>query len=424
MKLLLTDIQWIHPDDPENRRVNSIRLESGYIVEWGNNLSLLEGETLISGKGACCGPGWCDVKVKAGAPGRPQNESIQTLAKAAAAGGFTSVLISPDTLPIIQTIESVHFFNSIQNDNGVQMLVSAAGSMQLEGKKMTEMLRLSDGGAKAFSFIHPVQDAGFLSQVLLYNQHTSNPLIINPYDYYLTRGGQINEGEVSDRRGLAGIPGVAEEVAIIRDLALVGYTGGKVHFSSVSLADSAKKVKERQKKGFLVTCDVAAHSLAFSDEALDDFDTNFKVFPPLRNETERLALIEAVRNGEIDMVVSDHSPWHYDFKDCEFDLAEFGMSSIETAYSCLQTHVAGLSEERIIELLSLNPRKLLHLPDQRLQLGAPADFTLFHPEKKWTLKQSDWQSRSVNTPFFGFEFTGQVAGIVTRAGFQPNPHFK
>lgn len=422
MNLLLSDIQWIHPNDPENRKVNSIRLEGGYIVEWGENLPQLEGETMISGNGACCSPGWCDIKVKAGAPGRPQNESIQSLAKAAAAGGFTSILISPDTQPIIQTIESVHYFNSIENENGVQFLVSAAASLQLEGKKMTEMLRLNEAGAKAYSFVNPVQDSGFLSQVLLYSQHANNPLIINPYDYFLTRGGQMNEGEVSDRRGLAGIPAVAEEVAIIRDLALLAYTGGKVHFSSVSLAGSAKKVKEKQREGHWVTCDVPALALAFSDEALDDFDTNFKVFPPLRNEAERLALVEAVRNGEIDMVVSDHSPWQYDFKECEFDLAEFGISSLETAYACLQTHVKGLAEERIVELLSLNPRKLLNLPDLKLQLGAPADFTLFHPNKKWTLTQNNWQSRSVNSPFFGFEFTGQVAGVVTQAGFFPNPH--
>lgn len=422
MNLLLTDIQWINPEDPLSGMKGNIRIREGVVQEWGPHLKPLKDETVVEGKNAFCSPGWVDLKTRIGAPGRPQNESLESLFRAAAAGGYTHLLVYPDTKSIIQSTESVHYYSTLVNDQGIQVLVAAAGSLNLEGKKMSEMLTLRKAGAVAFATVHSISDASFFSQVLLYLRDTRTPLIHFPQDTSLGMGGQIHEGEVSDRRGLAGIPEVAETIILNRDIELAEFTGGTLHISSLSSPKSVEAVSRARANGILISADLAAHQLAFTDEALDNFDTTYKVLPPFRSEEHRQGLVKAIQSNNVQAIVSDHSPWHYDFKECEFDLAEFGISSLETTFSTLNTYAESIEPELIVQLLANGPRKILNLNLPMLQPGLPADFTLFDTNRSWVPSIKNWQSKSKNNPFFGKKLKGLVIGIVTQTGFTPNPH--
>lgn len=422
MNLYLSNIQWINPGDPLSGMIGNIRIRNGAVQEWGENLIPEKNELIIDGKNSFCSPGWLDLKTRIGEPSQPQNESLDSLFRSAAAGGYTRILIYPDTQNIIQTLESVSFYSNIKNDQGIKVLVAAAGSLNLEGKKMSEMLTLRKAGAVAFATVKPIQDSGFFSQILLYLKETKTPVIHFPQDQNLCIGGQIHEGEVSDRRGLGGIPEVAETIFVHRDIEIAAFTGGTVHLSSLSSPRSLELVSNARQKGVSISADLAAHQLAFTDESVEKFDTHYKVSPPFRTEKHRLGLIQAIRENKVQAVVSDHSPWHYDFKICPFDLAEFGISSLETTFSCLNTFVDSIEKDQIVNLLAIGPRKILGFEQPLLKVGLPADFTLFDTDRRWTPNPVSWLSKSKNTPFFGMNLKGVVLGIVTESGFTPNPH--
>lgn len=422
MKLLIHNILWVNPEDPLTENLLSIRIENGAVSEFGPGLLPGSEEEVVDGEGWSCSPGWVDLKVTLGEPGKPQNEGLESLCLAAAAGGFTEILVQPDTKLIIQSRESVHFFKSYTPENGVKFWVAAAATLDLKGEKMAEVLTLNHYGADAFASVYPIANAGFFSRLLQYLTHSDKVLIHNPVDETLYSNGQMHDGEVSDRRGLSGIPSVAEELMVRRDLAIQEFSEGKLHLSSISSKGSVEIIAEAKARGHVISCDVAAHQLAFTHEELDQFDTLYKVFPPYRLETDRQALIKGLHEGTIDAVVSDHRPWHYDFKDIEFESAEFGISSLETTFSTLCTFGEGLSQSQIVQLLSINPRKILGKDLPVLQVGMPARFTVFNIEKDWKVDRSNWQSKSANNPFIGKEMKGMVLGVVTDKGFQINPH--
>lgn len=423
MNLLIQKVIWVNPEDPSTGKQVSIRIKNGVVTEFGPDLSPENGEQIIEGKGQFCSPGWVDLKVTLGEPGKPQNEGLESLTRAAAAGGFTEILVQPDTNLIIQSREAVHYYKSYAPENGVKFWVAAAATLDLKGEKMAEVLTLDFHGADAFATVNPVANAGFFTRLLQYLTHCDKVLIHNPVDETLSSHGQIHHGLVSDSRGLSGIPSVSEEIMVQRDLALQKFSEGKLHLSSLSSEGSMEIMADAKKRGTPVTCDVAAHQLAFTHEELDQFDTVHKVLPPYRLETDRQALVKALHAGTIDAVVSDHRPWHYDFKDIEFESAEFGISSLETTFATLCTFGEGLSAEQLVRLLSTNPRKILGKDVPVLQPGLPARFTLFNPQLNWTVERTNWQSKSANNPFIGKEMTGLVIGVVTDKGFQPNPHF-
>jgi dihydroorotase len=233
----------------------------------------------------------------------------------------------------------------------------------------------------------------------------------------------MHEGYTSENRGLSGIPKAAEHVAVSRTLLIAEYATGKVHLASLSTPESAEMVFQARAKNLQASCSVAAHQLAFTDENLDKFATVHKVWPPYCGETDRLELVQAVNNGKIDAIVSAHTPLHYDFKDVEFEVADFGISSLETTFSTLVTYARISKPEVVVELLSNGPRKILDLPNPKLEVGTPANFTLFSMDKTWTPLPDKWQSKSRNNPFFNKTLTGCVFGIVTENGFSQNPHF-
>jgi dihydroorotase len=230
----------------------------------------------------------------------------------------------------------------------------------------------------------------------------------------------MHEGVAATMLGLKGMPALAEEMMVARDLRLLEYTGGKIHFSCISTAGAVQQIREAKVRGLAVTCDMAAHQIAFEDTALSEFDTNLKVNPPFRGEADIQALWAGLADGTIDAVVSDHSPLDEESKQLEFDLAEFGIIGLETAFAVLNTHNQKLSVSQLIEKLSVNPRKILGLPLPPIREGTLANITIFDPEAQWTFTGKDIRSKSANTPFVGASFRGRVIGIVNNGQIMLN----
>jgi dihydroorotase len=422
MNLFINNILWINPGDPESGKNTSIRIKDCLVSEFGEDIKPKEEEQIIDGSGYCCSPGWIDLICRNGAPGRPQNESLDSLANASAAGGFTKIMLQPDTKPIIDTIESVSFFKNFGTINGVNFLVSAAATQNLEGNKMAEILRLNKQGADSFSLVQSLTDSGFFGRLLQYIQHSEKVLIDQPSDYFLSKNGQINEGLVSDRRGLPGVPEEAELIVVDRNIKMLKYAGGKLHLSCLSTSESIEKIDEAKNSGLTISCSIAANQLAFNDEELDQFDTLHKVWPPYRTEENRNKIIKALQEGKIDAVVSNHSPWHYDFKDIEFENAEFGISSLETTF-CSLVHFGEITDPAaIVQLLYSGPSKILDRKIEMLKPGTKADFTLFSVEGISSFEKNTWQSKSKNSPFLGKNLKGRILGIITENGFFGNGH--
>lgn len=391
------------------------------MADFGPNLMREQNEELIDASGFYASPGWTDLKCGNGAPSYSQHETATSLSSAAAAGGFTSVQISPNQKTTIQSIESVFYYKNLQNKNGVRFWVSAAATLNLQGSKMAEILTLNEAGASSFSSVSPITNARFMANLLLYMQHAEAVLIHSSWDPDLATG-QIHEGFVAHNRGLEGIPSLAEEIMVERDISILKYTGGKLHIPCISAAGTIQKLITGKKQLHGLSFSLAAHQLLFTDQELDSFETLHKVFPPYRTENDRLALIEAVKSGEVDAIVSDHTPLHPDFKVIEFGNASFGISSLETTYSALMTAIPDLSVETQVNMLVNGPRKILSQETYQLERGSIADFTIFSPDKEWIPKEVNWQSRSLNSPLFGKKLKGVVKGIVTPTGYHPNPH--
>ena len=425
MKILITNALWINPGDPLSGSRQSIRLIDGKVAETGTSLVHNPDEQLVDANGTFCSPGWLDMKVNATHAYFHLHESHESLANAAAAGGFTRILLQPNEETPLQTVEAVRFYTTMQFESGVRFLVSAAATKDLRGEKMAEVRTLRMYGASSFSAPAAISNSFFMAQLIRYLKADGCTLMHSPMEQELSFLGQIHDGSTAANRGLTGIPSVAEDIVIDRDLNLLRYYGGRVHFSSLSAATAVKKIAQAKTETALlgnVTADVCTHQLLFTHHKIDPFNTEYKVWPPYREEEDRQALIEGVKNGSIDVVTSGHMPWQYDFKDVEFGNAQFGTAGIETAFSCLCTAIQDIDPECIVSLLSTNPRKILGLQNPSLHVGMEADFTLFSTDKTFVPRKENWQSLSVNNPLLNTELKGLVLGIVTATGFHQNSH--
>lgn len=408
--------------DPENPAKRfDLRIEKGKITARGENLEPWENEEVFDLDGYFISPGWVDLQARPGAPSYPERESTDRFFQAALAGGFTWVQILPDLDPVVQYIESVWYYKQLSHPTGIRLLVSAASTQNLEGKKMSNLLTLKEAGADSFATVSPIPDAGFMMQLLLYLKHTGKVLMHPPVVPEIARNGQAHDGFTAQNRGLEGIPSVAETIQLYRDLELIKHTGSKIHWPTISTKEAVSLLRNCKSEGISgVSASVAAHQLAFTDVSLDQFDTLYKVLPPFREESDRLALIEGLRDGSIDAVCSDHTPVHQDGKDIEFGNAAFGISSLQTTFHCLTTFAPELSPFRICELLSVNPRKILQMEQPTAEVGTTADFTIFRMDGSTSFLPGNWASSSQNSPFFGSKLNGQVLGVITQNGFQPN----
>jgi dihydroorotase len=280
-------------------------------------------------------------------------------------------------------------------------------SHKREGKDLAEMYDMYLSGAKAFTDGNrPVQDAGLMERALLYTKGFDALVFSYPEDTAIAGKAKVNEGEMSTLLGMKGIPSLAEELMIARDLYLAEYTGSKIHFSTISTARSVELIRDARKKGLQVTCDVAAHHLVLTDDALSGFDSLYKVKPPLRTRNDVNALIKGLKDGTIDAIVSQHTPHEIEFKDVEFEVAEYGMTGFQTVFSLALK--AGLSVELIVQKLAINPRIILNIEIPVIAAGQKANLVVFDKDAEWVYTKENNRSKSYNSPFIGQNLKGQV----------------
>ncbi len=417
MNIHLPAVRIIHPRSDFDGAVKQLLVEDGIIRRVGEpgDRWNLAADVVLEGESLHLSPGWLDLRVSARDPGHEHQEDLFSVREAAAAGGFSEIAVLPNTHPVVQSKEAVAYLRSRGADHPVRVHPVAAVSVDAKGKDLTEMIDLHRAGAAAFADgVQPVWHPDLFVKTLQYLQ-TFNGLLINrPEEKLMTQYGNMHEGLTATMLGLKGMPPLAEELMVARDLRLLAYAGGKLHFACLSTAGAVQLVREAKAQGLAVTCDVAAHQVAFDDTALIDFDTNLKVNPPFRSRADIAALWAGLADGTIDAVVSDHSPLDEESKKLEFDLAEFGIIGLETAFAVLHTHNQGLSLAQLVGKLAVGPRDVLGLPLPALKEGAPANLTVFDPRAEWQFAATDIRSKSRNTPFVGARFTGRVVGVINQ----------
>ena len=412
MNILIQQAFIIDPQSPHHGTVKDILIENGLIKDIGNSISA-QTDQVIQEKGIHVSPGWVDVFSDFCDPGFEFKETLESGARAAAAGGYTDVFVIPNTRPVVDSKTQVEYIRQKSRSLPVNILPIGSVTKNAEGLELAEMYDMHNSGAVAFGDgIWPVQSAGLLLKALQYIKAFQGVIIQIPDDKTVGANGLINEGIISTRLGLPGKPVMAEELIIARDIKLAKYAESKIHFTGVTSPKSLEYIKRAKQQGVAVSCSVTAYHLFFSDEDLINYETNLKVYPPLRTPAMIKSLKEALLDGTIDCIASHHLPHEYDSKVLEFEHAKFGMTGLETTYSVLRTILPELKEEKLISLLSTNPRTLFGLPYPRIQTGQSAVMTLFNPSADWTLKEANMRSKSRNTPFIGVDLKGKVFGII------------
>ena len=389
-------------------------IRDGIITEIAADISPATGMDVWDTGGACVSPGWFDTGVQICDPGHEHREDIQSALRAAAAGGFTGIACFANTSPAIHSKSEVLYVKNkaLSYHSPVEMYPLGAISQNCDGKDLAELIDMYHAGAVAFSDgYRAVQDAGLLLRALQYAGAFDGLIMNRPHHKTVAAGGQMHEGVMSTSLGLKGIPALAEELMVQRDLSLLEYAGGRLHIHLVSTAKSIDLIRAARSRGLAVTCSVAAVNLCFSDEMMADFDSNWKVMPPLRSHPDVEALRSAVLDGTVDLICSNHIPWHEEAKNLEFPYAEFGMTGLETAFSLCLTHT-DIPVEVLVSKFALAPRRILGLPVPAVKKGERANLTVFDPEATWLYSSSE--SRSANSPFLGTELKGKVLGVVNQ----------
>ncbi|MDX1903367.1 MAG: dihydroorotase [Thermonemataceae bacterium] len=400
-KILIKSAFIINHISPYHLQKKDILIENNKIIAIADEIKDLA--VVVSGKNLVAAVGFLDMRCHIPDLGFEHKETLETARKAAMAGGFTQLCVLPNMQPILDTKDSVSYMMRGNKENLVQIHPIAAVSSKAKGETLSEMLNLHQAGAVAFSDgLEPIYNEDILLKSLLYLQKIKALLIQKPENRILSRFGQMHEGEVSTLLGLKGIPTIAETITIQRDLEILRYTGGKIHFSCVSSAEAVGLIRKAKQEGLAVTCDVSALQLCFTEQDLVNFDTNFKVNPPFRNDKDRLALWEGILDGTVDAITSDHQPQDTENKEVEFDLAAFGAISLQTAFPGVFTHKPSADYlENLLEALGNNPRQILGLPLVRIAEKEPIDLVVWDLEQQWTFDSQHNFSKSANSPFLG-----------------------
>ncbi|WP_112322344.1 dihydroorotase [Oceanibium sediminis] len=401
-----TNARLIDPESGEET-LGWLRIEDGLIAERGTGAR--DG---VDCNGKCLAPGIIDIGVKIGEPGERHKESYKTAGAAAAAGGVTTMVTRPDTDPVMDTPEMLAFaMRRAQDAAPVHVLPIAALTKGFEGREMTEIGFLGDAGAVAFSDADAVvQDTRVLARAMTYAAGLDALIIAHPQEPVLSRKAAMTSGPFAAKLGLPTVSPMAERMQLERDLALVEMTGVRYHADQLTCAASLKVLARAKAEGLKVTAGTSVHHLTLNTFDIDDYRTFFKVKPPLRSEDDRMATVEALASGLIDIVSSMHTPQDEESKRLPFEEAASGAVALETLLpACLQlVHAGHLDLPRLFRALSLNPARLLGLSAGRLAVGAPADLILFDPDAPFILDRSKLRSKSKNTPYDGRRMQGRV----------------
>lgn len=414
MNLLLKNVRVNDPASPLHGAVTDIFIREGrYEIPAG---TVAGAHQVVDLPGMVISPGWMDTRVFFREPGEEQKETIRTGQAAAAQGGFTAVVCMPSTQPEIQSHADITSIRLKAEGHPVEVYPAGVLTENREGRDIAGIYDMKRAGAIAFTDVKKaVANSGVMLRAMQYAGHLPATVISYADDQGLTANLQTTESPFTTLLGFKGAPDIAEQVAIDRDISLVKYSGMPLHLSGISTRAALASIRKARQEGVQITAEVYVYHLLLDDTALEGFDSNYKVKPPLRTTDDVQALREAVLDGTIAVVCSDHSPQDPESKEVEFDYAAYGMVSLESFYGVLNTALGGqLSPEKIYALLVENPRKIFGLPVPTIQQGAEANCTLYCPEQHWEFTRAHLRSKSANTPFLGRTFTGKCVGIYNK----------
>lgn len=412
MNVLLKKAFILSASSPYHRQIKDIHIIDGIIKKIEDNIADDRAE-LIRYDNMHVSIGWMDIFADFGEPGNEHRETIESGTKAAAAGGFTDVMLMPNTYPVVSSKAQVEFLMQRSYNSPVHIHPIGAITKHAEGNELSEMYDMYTSGAVAFSDgKKPVQQAGILLKAMQYALAKDAIIIQLPDDRSISSGGLMNEGISSTQFGLPGIPCIAEEIMIARDLSLLQYTGSGLHITGVSSKKGLALINQSKKEGNSVTCSVTPYHLTFCDEDLENYNTHLKVNPPLRTREDMQAMQAALINGDIDCVASHHIPQCADDKICEFEYAKNGMITLQTVFGTVNRIMN--NTEALVKMLSENCRRIFSIEIPVIAEGEKACLTIFDPAKEYIFDEKDIFSKSKNTPFAGTMMKGKVIGIINK----------
>ena len=419
MKSLITNGHLIDPSENQNSG-KGLLIENGRVAAWlGQNEKAPDDAEIFDASGLIVAPGFIDMHVHLREPGQEHKETIATGSAAALAGGWTSVCPMPNTQPINDNAAITRYMiEQAERADLANVFPIGAITKSSDGTELAEMGEMKAAGAVAVSDDgRPVPNAGIMRRAMQYARDFDLPVVDHCEDKSLSHGGVMHEGKVSLLLGLRGMPALAEEIDTVRDIILAKETGAQIHIAHTSTRGAIEAVRRAKNEGINVTCEVAPHHFTLTDRAVEGYDTNTKMSPPLRSDEHLEAILEAIKDGTIDAIATDHAPHHADEKALEYDRAPFGITGLETAVGLAfneLVHKGIIDLVRLVELCSTNPAKIFRLDGRgSLKPGSVADITLLDPNLVWKYSNSDSRSKSRNSPFDGWSFTGcAVAAFV------------
>ena len=409
MNILLKSAKIIAPNSEYHQQIKDILIKDGIISKIDNSIATDKDTKVISYDNLHVSEGWFDSSVSLGEPGHEERETIENGLKTAGLSGFTGIAVNPNAYPIADTNADIGFLKAKASGNATNLYPIGALTIMSESVDLAELFDMKNAGAVAFGdYQQPISNPNLLKIALQYNQNFDGLVLSFPQENKIAGKGIVNEEANGTKLGLKGIPALAEELQIARDLFILEYSGGKLHIPTISTAKSVSLIKDAKAKGLDVTCSVAIHNLILTDDALIEFDTNYKVLPPLRTQKDTEVLIKALKEGIIDFVTSDHNPLDTELKKVEFDHAAYGTIGLESAFGALQTVV---STEKAIELLTSGKLRF-GIPSEKIKVGSNANMTLFNPDETYTFENNHILSTSKNSAFLGENLKGKVYGIL------------
>lgn len=419
--MLFRSLKITDPNGPHNGKTLDLRVTDGLIADLAPELKPEAGEEVIELTGACASPGFVDLGAYLGDPGHEEREDIESLRAAAAAGGYVAVAALPNTEPVRQSVADVAYLLRQNGAHPTDLLPLAALSKNLAGKDMVEMLDLNDAGALVFTDGPKRRVSGsLLKRTLEYSKVRDLAIMFSPYDEQLVPDGQIHEGAVSTRLGMRGIPDMSETIPLKRAMEVLDYTDGILIVHLLSTAAGVAEVRRAKEAGLEVRATVSAHHLQFTVTELEGFDTNFKMLPPLREETDRQALIAGLKDGTIDAIVSNHCARHGEEKELEFPYADFGALGLQTAFRQALAALDGqLSVEEIAAKFSGPARLMLGFTPEHVAKGNKACLTLFTTQGNSEFSADQIRGKTVNSPLIGKTLPGKILGVINNGVFLP-----
>jgi dihydroorotase len=407
MNIILKSAKVINVESKHNGSKQDILISEGKIKKIGSTISVKNAKT-ISIKNLHVSVGWFDSSVSFGEPGYEERETLLNGADVAAKSGFTDLLLNPSTNPVLDNQTDISFIKSKSLNSSCNIHPIGALTLSSESKDLAELYDMKNSGAVGFyDFKKPILNSNLLKTALLYSQSFNSVIMSYPQDNSVAKGGLINEGTISVNYGIKGIPNFAEEIQIARDLHVLEYTGGKLHIPTISTKKSLELIKKAKSKGLNVTCSVAVHNLIFNDKKLKDFDTRFKVLPPLREEKDRIALVNGVKTGLIDMVTSDHLPIDLENKKTDIENAKYGTIGLESIFGSL---LSLFDLNQTIEILSRG-REIFNIEKPEFEVGSKASLSLF-TINDYEFSKADILSKSKNSAFLGMKMKGKPIGVI------------